>query len=72
MKILVRILAILFGAILFSVIVPVVYYLSFNQFLFDSFTGIALLVGIGFISGGILGAIFPRVFGYIFTFFLDA
>jgi hypothetical protein len=72
MKILMRILAILFGAILFSVIVPVVYYLSFNQFLFDSFTGIALLVGIGLISGGILGAIFPRVFGYIFTFFLDA
>lgn len=70
MNILMRLLAMLFGAILFSVIVPVVYHLSFNQFLFDSFTGIALLIGIGFISGAILGAMFPRVFGYVFTFFL--
>ena len=69
MKTLMRILAILCGAILFSVIVPVVYYLSFNQFLFDSFTGIALLVGIGLISGGLLGAVFPRVFGFVLIIF---
>ena len=71
MNVLARILSMLFGAVLFSVIVPVVYHLSFDQFLFDSFTGIALLIGIGFISGAILGALFPRVFGYVFTFFLD-
>jgi hypothetical protein len=69
MDILTRLFAVLFGAILFSVIVPVAYYFAFNQFLFNSSTGIALLVGIGFISGGLLGAVFPRVFGFVLIIF---
>ena len=70
MKILARVLSMLFGAVLFSIIAPVVYHLLFGQFPFKSFEGLAVLIGIGFISGAILGAMFPRVFGYVFTFFL--
>ena len=71
MNILTKALSMLFGAVLFSIITPVAYYLSFGQFPFKSFEGLAVLIGIGFISGAILGALFPRVFGYVFTFFLD-
>ena len=70
MNILLRILSMLFGAVLFSVIAPVAYHFSFGQFPFEGLKGIGTLVGIGFISGAILGAMFPRVFGYIFTIFL--
>jgi hypothetical protein len=69
MDTLMRLFAVLFGAILFSVIVPVAYYFAFNQLLFNSSTGIALLVGIGFILGGLLGTVFPRVFGFVLVIF---
>jgi hypothetical protein len=70
MKILERVLSMLFGAVLFSIIAPVVYHLSFGQFPFESLKGLAAVIGIGFIVGAILGAMFPRVFGFVVTFFL--
>lgn len=70
MKILTRVLAALFGAILFSIIVPLAYYFAFRQFPLDGFTGIALLAASGLVSGAILGAMFPRFFGFVFIFFL--
>lgn len=70
MRILTRVLSTLFGAILFSIIVPLAYYFAFRQFPLDGFTGLAVLAGIGLVSGAILGALFPRFFGFIFMFFL--
>jgi hypothetical protein len=69
MDTLTRLFAVLFGAILFSVIVPVACYFAFNQFLFQSSTGITILVGIGFILGALLGTVFPRVFGFVLIIF---
>ena len=66
-----RALAALFGAILFSIIVPITYFLVFEQFPIDFFKGIALLAGVGAMVGAILGVLFPRVFGFIFEVFFD-
>jgi hypothetical protein len=60
----------LFGAILLSIITPVACHFSFGQFPFEGLKWLAVLVGIGFFSGAILGALFPRVFGSVFIFFL--
>ena len=70
MNILKRVFAALFGAILFSIIVPLAYYFAFRQFPLDGFTGIALLAGSGLVLGAILGAMFPRAFGFVFLFSL--
>ena len=66
-----RVLAALFGAILFSIIVPVACFLVFDQLPLDGLKGIALLAGAGAIVGAILGTLFPRVFGFIFEVFFD-
>jgi len=66
-----RILAALFGAVLFSVVVPVVCFLVFDQPPLDGLKGIALLAGAGAIVGAILGTLFPRLFGFIFEVFFD-
>ena len=66
-----RILAALFGALLFSVVVPIGYYLAFDGFSLEGLKGIALLFGVGVVVGATLGALFPRVFGFIFDMFLD-
>lgn len=71
MKNLKRVLAALFGAVLFAVIVPVAYFFTFDQMPLDGFQGIALLIGVGAVLGAILGALFPRVFGFIFDVFFD-
>jgi hypothetical protein len=70
MNILKRVFAALFGAILFSIIVPLAYYFAFRQFPLEGFTGIALLAGGGLVLGAILGAMFPRIFGFVFLFSL--
>ena len=66
-----RVLAALFGAILFAIIVPLAYFLTFKQLPLPGLTGIALLAGIGVVVGAILGALFPRVFGLVFELFFD-
>jgi hypothetical protein len=71
MKHMKRVLAALFGAILFSIIIPIAYLLVFHQFPLDGFRGIALLAGIGVTLGAILGALLPGVFGIVFEMFFD-
>ena len=71
MKTVKRVLAAIFGAILFGIIVPIAYFFAFHRFPFDIFTGIALVAGAGAVLGAILGALFPRVFGFVFESFLD-
>jgi hypothetical protein len=66
-----RILAAGFGAVLFGIIVPVVYLLVFEGVPFGSLNGFLLLVGAGLAVGACLGALFPRVFGFIFEMFMD-
>ena len=66
-----RVLAALFGAVLFSIIVPIAYFFAFDQLPLDDLKGIALLVGVGVIIGAILGALFPRVFGFVFEVLFD-
>jgi hypothetical protein len=66
-----RVLAALFGSILFSIIVPIAYFFAFDQPPLDGLKGIALLAGVGVTVGAILGALFPRVFGFVFEVFFD-
>ena len=67
-----RLLAAIFGGVLFSVITPIGYFLIFKSTpLAGFFEGIFLLVGCGFAFGAALGALFPRPFGFIFEFFFD-
>ncbi len=66
-----RVLAALFGAVLFSVVVPVAYFFVFDELPLDGLKGIALLAGAGAMVGAILGTLFPRVFGFIFEVFFD-
>ena len=66
-----RFLAAIFGAVLFVIIVPIGYSLTFDQFPIDGFKGIILVAGGGMALGAVLGAMFPRVFGYVFEMFLD-
>jgi hypothetical protein len=60
------------GAILFSIILPIVYHLAFEQFPLEGLRGIALLAGIGAVVGAILGTLFPRVFGLVLELFLTS
>lgn len=71
MKKLYRFLAALFGAVLFGIIVPIAYLFAFDQLPLDGFKGILLLIGVGLIFGAILGALFPRVFGFVFEAFIE-
>ena len=65
-----RTLSALFGTILFSVAVPIGYYFAFDGFP-EGLKGFVVIVGVGAVVGAILGAFFPRVFGFIFEMFLD-
>lgn len=65
-----RLLAAVFGAVLFLIISPIAYYFIFKEFPFGGLREIALVLGGGAAFGAILGAMFPRVFGFIFEAFL--
>lgn len=71
MEMIKRFLAALFGAVSFGIIVPIAYFITFNQLPLEGLKGIALLVGVGVLVGAILGAVFPRVFGFVFEIIFD-
>ena len=71
MKNLKRVLAGAFGALIFTIVVPIVYYFVFDNLPLDGFQGVALLVGVGAVLGAVMGALFPRVFGFVFESFFD-
>lgn len=67
-----KVLAAVFGGILFAIIMPIAYWLIFSSMPLEGFlSGIILLVTCGFIFGGILGALFPKVFGFLFEVLLE-
>jgi len=66
-----RILAASFGALLFCVIVPIAYFVAFEGFPLNGLTGIAVLAGGGAVLGAIVGALFPRFFGFVFDVMVD-
>lgn len=67
-----RLLAAVFGGILFAIITPIVYWLVFSSTPLEGFfSGIVLLAACGFSLGAILGALFPKVFGFIFDVLFD-
>jgi hypothetical protein len=68
-----RVLAAIFGGVIFAIITPLSYWLIFKSVPTESFfTGLGILAGVGFVIGAILGALFPKVFGFIFELFTDA
>ena len=66
-----RILAALFGAVVFSILIPLAWFLVFTSFPFEGVTGIAALVGAGGFIGVFLGCLFPKVFGFVFEAFFE-
>jgi hypothetical protein len=65
-----RVLAACFGALLFGVLVPVAYAL-FAGWPEGGFTTLILLAAVGVVVGASLGALFPKVFGFVFEVFMD-
>lgn len=67
-----RILAAIFGGILFAIIAPIIYWFLTKSMPLDGFLhSLILLASIGFAIGATLGALFPKVFGFIFEIFVD-
>lgn len=66
----VRVLAALFGALIFGLLVPILWPMWFAV-PFGNFTGVMILAGSGVILGAILGILFPKVFGFIFEALFD-
>ena len=66
-----RTLAALFGGFLFSIFTPIIYFFLFDAFPLDGFKGIAVVIVSGAALGAVIGAMFPRVFGFIFEMFID-
>ncbi len=64
-----RILAAIFGAVLFGILAPLAYVLLIG--VPGSFIGVVWLAVLGVVVGAILGALFSRVFGFIFEVFMD-
>jgi len=68
-----RLSAALFGGVIFAIITPLSYWMIFKSVPTESFfTGLGILAGVGFVIGAILGALFPKVFGFIFELFTDS
>ena len=65
-----RTVAALFGAFLFSIITPIVYFFLFDSFPLEGFKGVAAVSAAGAVFGAVIGVLFPRVFGFIFEMFL--
>ena len=67
-----RLLAAGFGGVVFAIITPITYLLIFDRFPLEGVvSSIALLAGIGFAIGALLGARFPKVFGFLFEMIFD-
>lgn len=64
-----RVLAGTFGAVIFGVLAPLLYALLVRMP--DSFSTVLWLAGSGMAIGAVLGALFPRIFGFVFEVFLD-
>lgn len=64
-----RILAALFGAVLFGLLAPLAYVLLGGGDM--NLMGLVWLAVLGLVVGAVLGALFPRVFGFVFELFMD-
>ena len=64
-----RILAAIFGGVLFGILSPLSYLLLIGAP--ESAMGFVWLAVLGVVVGAILGALFPRVFGFVFEVFMD-
>lgn len=67
-----RTLTALFGAFLCSILAPIAYYFVFDGFPLEGFKGFLAIIAAGTVFGAILGALFPRVFGFIFEMLLNS
>lgn len=65
-----RVLAAGFGAVLFGILVPLVYTLCIG-WPDSGFSKILLLAAAGLAVGAGLGALFPKVFGFVFEVFME-
>ena len=66
-----RILAALFGTLIFALFFPLSLWVATDGVPFDSFDELLWQVGIGAAIGAALGALFPKVFGFLFQAFMD-
>ena len=64
-----RILPAMFGAVLFGVLAPILYVLLVA--VPQSIMGFVWLAVSGVVVGAALGALLPRVFGFVFEIFMD-
>ena len=64
-----RFLAAMFGAVLFGVLAPILYVLL--VVVPQSIMGFVWLAVAGVVVGAALGALLPRVFGFVFEIFMD-
>lgn len=65
-----RVLAAGFGAVLIGIATPLLYVLLAG--VPASLMGFVWLAASGVAAGAVLGALFPRVFGFVFEAFLEA
>jgi hypothetical protein len=67
-----KLLAALVGGTLFAIILPMSYWLIFDNMPLQGFlSGVILLAISGFVIGAILGIMFPKVFGFLFEMLFD-
>ena len=64
-----RVLAAIFGAVLFGIIAPLAYVLLIRGP--GSLMGFVWVAALGVVVGAILGALFPRVFGLVFEVVME-
>lgn len=66
-----RLLAGLFGAILFGVIIPITLFVGFESLPLDGPSGLLIIIGASTVFGFAMGCSFPKVFGFIFEIFIS-